>query len=99
MILEPLNLDYIIKNEVLVITTAAKANEHFEIRVYDVSRLKGVTPMNWTRSFAARSPRRPGHQSHRPSNLGAGASARGHPVGRLVPVCRRRRWWWTPPVA
>jgi len=42
MILEPLNLDYIIKNEVLVITTAAKANEHFEIRVYDVSRLKGV---------------------------------------------------------
>ncbi len=44
MILEPLNLDYIIKNEVLVITTAAKANEHFETRVYDVSRLKGVTP-------------------------------------------------------
>jgi hypothetical protein len=44
MILEPLNLDYIIKNEVLVITTADKANEHFETRVYDVSRLKDVTP-------------------------------------------------------
>ncbi|MDB5343669.1 MAG: hypothetical protein JWP89_2046 [Schlesneria sp.] len=44
MILEPLALDYIIKNEVLVITLAAKANEHFETRVYDVSRLKGVTP-------------------------------------------------------
>jgi hypothetical protein len=44
IILEPLALDYIIKNEVLVVTTAAKANEHFETRVYDVSRLKGVTP-------------------------------------------------------
>jgi hypothetical protein len=44
MILEPLALDYIIKNEVLVVTLAAKANEHFETRVYDVSRLKGVTP-------------------------------------------------------
>lgn len=44
MILEPHGLDYLIKNEVLVITTAAKAREHFETRVYDISRLKGVTP-------------------------------------------------------
>lgn len=44
LILEPLGLDYIIKNEVLVITTVAKAREHFETRVYDISRLKGVTP-------------------------------------------------------
>lgn len=44
MILEPLNLDYVIKNDVLVITLAAKANGHFETRVYDVSGLKGVSP-------------------------------------------------------
>lgn len=44
MILEQHALDYMIKNEVLVITTAAKVREHFETRVYDISRLKGVTP-------------------------------------------------------
>jgi hypothetical protein len=44
LILEPNGLDYLIKNEVLTITTAAKAREHFETRVYDISRLKGVTP-------------------------------------------------------
>lgn len=44
MILEPLNLDYVMKNDVLVITLAAKANGHFETRVYDVSGLKSVPP-------------------------------------------------------
>lgn len=37
--LEPLNLDYIVKDEVLMITTATKASEWLELRVYPRSSL------------------------------------------------------------
>ncbi len=43
MMLEPLALDYVIKNEVIMITTQAKADSTREVRVYDISRLNGIT--------------------------------------------------------
>jgi hypothetical protein len=96
MILEPLNLDYIIKNEVLVVTTAAKANEHFETRVYDVSRLKGVTPAEldqiirstiapdtWTPIAPPEQPRGPGFGTRAPSAV-PGAAVAGGAGGRQL---------------
>ena len=43
LILEPLQLDYVIKNEVMVITTQAKAQEMFETRVYNAKLVEGHT--------------------------------------------------------
>lgn len=44
MMLEPLQLDYVIKNEVLVITTKVRAEDTMETRVYNLSRLPHLTP-------------------------------------------------------
>ncbi|MBC8113299.1 MAG: sigma-70 family RNA polymerase sigma factor [Candidatus Saccharimonas sp.] len=44
LILEPLLLDYVIKNEVLLITTKVKAEEIMETRVYNVARILHLTP-------------------------------------------------------
>ncbi len=44
VLLEPLKLDYVIKNEVLVITTRVKADEMMETRVYNVARIPHLTP-------------------------------------------------------
>lgn len=44
LLLEPLDLDYIIENEVLLITTRTKANETLETRVYRTNRLPQLTP-------------------------------------------------------
>ena len=43
MLLEPLQLDYLIKNEVMVITTRDKAKELLETRVYDAKLIEGHT--------------------------------------------------------
>lgn len=43
LMLEPLGLDYVIKNEVLMVTSRSKADLTREVRVYDISRLSGVT--------------------------------------------------------
>lgn len=37
-----LNLDYLVQNEVLGITTQARADEHLETHVYDVTPLKNI---------------------------------------------------------
>ena len=44
LLLEPLQLDYVIKNEVLLITTREKADEFMETRVYNVARISHLTP-------------------------------------------------------
>lgn len=44
LLLEPLKLDSVIKNEVLYITTREKAEELMETRVYNVSRIPHLTP-------------------------------------------------------
>jgi len=43
LILEPLALDCLIKNDVLLVTTRSKADKMREVRVYNVSRLNGIT--------------------------------------------------------
>ena len=43
LLLEPLGLDYLIKNDVVMITTRKKADSTREVRVYDISRLRGIT--------------------------------------------------------
>jgi RNA polymerase sigma factor (sigma-70 family) len=43
LLLEPLSLDYVIKNEAMVITTKDKANETFETRVYNANLVEGHT--------------------------------------------------------
>lgn len=43
LILEPLGLDYVIKNEVVAITTRGEADAFMEVRAYDVSHLQGTT--------------------------------------------------------
>lgn len=42
IILERLGLDFIIKNEVLVITTQEKADEHFEVQLHDTRHIKNL---------------------------------------------------------
>ena len=44
LILDQLQLDYIIKNEVMMITTRTKADEMFETRVYNHDLLEDYTP-------------------------------------------------------
>ena len=44
LMLEPLGLDYVIKHEVLFITTRPKAEELMETRVYNVARIPHLTP-------------------------------------------------------
>ena len=44
LLLEPLLLDYVIKNEVLLITTMEKTEEIMETRVYNVARIPHLTP-------------------------------------------------------
>jgi len=44
LMLEPLLLDYIIENEMMVITTRTKADTTFETRVYNASRLPNIKP-------------------------------------------------------
>ena len=44
LMLEPLQLDYVIKNEVMVITTRVKADDLMETRVYNVTRIPHLTP-------------------------------------------------------
>ena len=44
LLLEPLKLDYVIKNELLVITTRSTADETMETRVYNVARISHLTP-------------------------------------------------------
>jgi len=44
LLLEPLQLDYIIQNDVLMITTLAKANETLATRVYSIGRLTNISP-------------------------------------------------------
>ena len=44
LMLEPLNLDYVILNDVLTVTTRAKADETFETRVYNTKRLPELSP-------------------------------------------------------
>ncbi len=49
VLLEPLNLDYVIKNEVMMITSRSKAEGTLETRVYDTSRLSHLLPENLIR--------------------------------------------------
>ena len=44
LMFEPLQLDYVIKNEVMVITTKLKAEELMETRVYNLARIPHLTP-------------------------------------------------------
>jgi RNA polymerase sigma factor (sigma-70 family) len=44
LMLQPLQLDYVIKNEVLVITTLSKADELMETRVYNLARIPHLAP-------------------------------------------------------
>jgi RNA polymerase sigma factor (sigma-70 family) len=44
LMLEPHDLDYVVKNEVLMITAAAKAEEFRELRVYDLKQLSTLIP-------------------------------------------------------
>ncbi len=44
LMLEPLQLDYVIKNEVMVITTKVRSEEMIETRVYNVARIPQLTP-------------------------------------------------------
>ncbi|HEY0980901.1 RNA polymerase sigma factor [Schlesneria sp.] len=44
LLLEPLHLDYVIRNEVLVITTRNAADEMFETRVYQLHKLDALGP-------------------------------------------------------
>ena len=44
LMLEPLALDYVIRHEVLVITTKVKAEELMETRVYNLARIPHLTP-------------------------------------------------------
>lgn len=44
LLLDPMHLDYVIKNEVMMITTREKADEIFETRVYNVGLLPEYTP-------------------------------------------------------
>lgn len=44
LLLEPVGLDYVIQNDVMVITMREKADETFETRVYRTSRLTNLTP-------------------------------------------------------
>jgi hypothetical protein len=44
LMLEPHDLDYVVKNEVLMITAAAKAEEFRELRVYDLEQLSALIP-------------------------------------------------------
>jgi RNA polymerase sigma factor (sigma-70 family) len=44
MALEPLGLDYVIKNEAMLITTRDRASEAFDTRVYNIEALQDYTP-------------------------------------------------------
>ena len=68
MILEPLSLDYVIKNEVMVITTKATADQTFDTRVYNADLVEShtafelmelivalVAPASWESGMATRS--------------------------------------------
>jgi len=44
LLLSPLLLDYVIRNDVLIITTSTVADEIFENRVYNTSRLPNISP-------------------------------------------------------
>ena len=56
MMLEPLQLDYVIKNEVLVITTKVRAEDTLKTRVYNLSRLPHLTPKELVEIIVGGSP-------------------------------------------
>ncbi len=56
MMLEPLQLDYVIKNEVLVITTKVRAEDTMETRVYNLSRVPHLTPKELVEIIVGGSP-------------------------------------------
>ena len=56
LMLEPLQLDYVIKNEVLVITTKVRAEEQMETRVYNLSRVPHLTPKELVEIIVGGSP-------------------------------------------
>ncbi len=44
LLLDPLQLDYVIKNDVMIITTTEKADQTFETRVYNTGLIPDYTP-------------------------------------------------------
>ena len=56
LMLEPLQLDYVIKNEVLVITTKVRAEDTLKTRVYNLSRLPHLTPKELVEIIVGGSP-------------------------------------------
>jgi len=53
MMLKPLQLDYVIKNEMMVITTCEKAEDFFETRVYSLRHLPELTPQELLETITA----------------------------------------------